>query len=215
MVIDDDIDREVHLARGRVIDQGHGVVDRVILDLVPLDEVDPEQIDERSVLLVADVPEIDDIGFDVEMLGDRLQRRCTGDRVRIRAVLSDDRQPRRCLLDDLRELPRIVLEFARLEGAQGGFGDDRGGVDDDVGPEFGEFVAGDGIACAGDDELVAVALADVFDGALVGLDVRGEDEDDIAVGNEVGDAGFPDVGRPGVQVLVTERFDAALVPDRR
>jgi len=119
MVIDDDIDREVHLARGRVIDQGHGVVDRVILDLVPLDEVDPEQIDERSVLLVADVPEIDDIGFDVEMLGDRLQRRCTGDRVRIRAVLSDDRQPRRCLLDDLRELPRICTRVRPTRGRAG------------------------------------------------------------------------------------------------
>ena len=125
--------------------------------------------------------------------------------------MGEDGHPTLGGVDDGRELLGLVLEFAGLECTQRRVRDDRRGVDHDVDAQFGEFVRGDRVGGPDDDELVAAATADGLDGGLVRLHVRRQDEQDVAVLDQLEDVFVGDVGGSSVEVLVPERLDSPLV----
>ena len=193
-----------------MVDQREAVVG-VELDGVAREQVDPDEVDERAILLMANLAVIEDIGVDPAGLGDRLERDRARDRVRARVVVREDREPVFRTVEDVGEATGLVFEFASFERPERGVGDHLRGVDDGVRARLAEFVGRHGVRRPGDDELLAAVVADVLNRGAVRLDVRREDQEDVAVGDRLGDRLVADVRGLGVQVLVTKRLDAAVV----
>jgi hypothetical protein len=174
-------------------------------------ELDPEGVDERAVLLVADLPVVEDLCVQSVVGGDRPERDRCRDRVRIGVVVEDDRQRPLRLAEDLDELLGLVGEFARLQRTECGVRDHLVWVDHHVCTQLDELVLAHRIVRPDDDVLFAPRVPDRLDGRLVRVDVAREDQHDLLVGDRLGNVRLCDVLLTRVQILVAQRLDPVLV----